>query len=532
VADKPREHEKVYSPETLVIGLLMAALAAIISMQIISRIGITPNTSIIGAIVAMSIARIPLAFLTRFRSLERQNLIQTMTSAGGFAAANLGLLAVAIIFLIGRTDLIYPMLIGALVAGAIDIILVYKIYDSDLYPATNAWPPGVAAAQAILAGDVGGQRAKRLIQGVVVGAIGTHFGLPMAGIGIVFIANIFAIASLGVGLIVRGYSAEVFGLYVGDTFIPHGFMIGAGLVALVQAIVIIIRGRKEELRKRREREESGIEEEHYEGKPTVTPEEVRKSLVHHLGLFLAGAALLAVVSTLWVEATAGMVVLWIVYAALAAVISTLLVGLAAMHSGWFPGFAITVIFLSLGLFMRIPPVPLALLTGFVACTGPVFADMGYDLKAGWMLRGRGKDVLYEKAGRKQQLFAELLGLLVAMVIVGIFMWMHFELDEVPPISRVFSDTVFAAAEPAMAREMALWAIPGIILQAVGGVRRMMGVLFATGLLIHNPIYGIGIVLAVIVRMIIGTEPMEVREAGLIAGDGIYGFISGAIRALF
>lgn len=525
---KPRQHTKVTSPETLIVGLLMAALSAIICMQIISRIGITPNTSIIGAIVAMAIARIPTVYMRKFRSLERQNLIQTMASAGGFSAANLGLLAVGVIFLIGRTDLLYPMLIGALVAGVIDVILVYKIYDSDLYPAYNAWPPGIAAAEAIIAGDEGGHRAKRLVQGVAAGAIGTHFGLPMAGIGIVFIANIFAMASLGVGLIIRGYSAEIFGVNIGGTYIPHGFMIGAGIVALVQAIIIIVKGRQENLKKQKEREESGTEEE-YEGKPTVTPEQVKKSLIEHLGLFLLGAAFLAVISTLWVEATVGMVILWIFWAGISAVISTLLVGLAAMHSGWFPGFAVTVIFLSLGIFMGIPPVPLALLTGFVACTGPVFADMGYDFKAGWMLRGRGKDVQYELDGRKQQLFAELLGMLTAMVIVGIFMWMHFELDELPPISYVFADTVFAGAAPEMARQMALWAIPGMILQAVGGVRRAMGILFATGLLINNPIYGIGIIVAVIVRMIIGTEPMKVREAGLIAGDGLYGFISAVIR---
>ncbi len=52
---------------------------------------------------------------------------------------------------------------------------------------------------------------------------------------------------------------------------------------------------------------------------------------------------------------------------------------------------------------------------------------------------------------------------------------------------------------------------------------MVGVLFATGLLINNPIYGIGVLAAVIVRLIFGTEFMEIRDAGLIAGDGLYDF---------
>ena len=63
----------------------------------------------------------------------------------------------------------------------------------------------------------------------------------------------------------------------------------------------------------------------------------------------------------------------------------------------------------------------------------------------------------------------------------------------------------------------------------GRVRQGPRHLFATGLLINNPIYGIGVLAAVVLRLIIGTEPMEVREAGLIAGDGIYGFVTALIR---
>jgi len=60
VGPAPKRHARALSPETLVVSLLMAALSAVICMQIISRIGITPNTSIIGAILAMGLARIPL----------------------------------------------------------------------------------------------------------------------------------------------------------------------------------------------------------------------------------------------------------------------------------------------------------------------------------------------------------------------------------------------------------------------------------------------------------------------------------------
>lgn len=520
---EPKRHAKALAPDTLIVSVLMAALSAVICMQIISRIGITPNTSIIGAIIAMALARIPVTFMKRFRSLERQNLVQTMASAGGFTAANLGLLSVSILYLLGRSDLIVPMLIGALLAGVLDLFYVYRIYDSDLYPASSAWPPGVATAQAIFAGDEGGSKALRLVQGLAAGAIGTHFGLPMAGIGIVFIANMFAMGSLGVGLLLRGYSMQWFNIKLAGTYIPHGFMIGAGLVALIQAVAIILRKREEK---------AAAAGEPAAAPRTTTPEKVKRATAEHFVLFIAAALVLAIVSGIWADMSIGTLIIWVLWAGFAAIVSTILVGLAAMHSGWFPAFAITVIFLTLGLFMGIPAIPLALLTGFVACTGPVFADMGYDLKCGWMLRGYGEDPAYELEGRKQQLLSEIVGVVVALAVVALFMRMHFALDQLPPISRVYATTVMAVANPDIARVLLLWAIPGAILQGVGGAGRAMGILFATGLLINNPIYGIGVLAALVARIIFGKEWMSIREAGLIAGDGLYGFVSAVLRTFF
>lgn len=517
-------HEKAVEPETFILSIIMAAFAAVICMQIISRIGITPNTSIIGAIVAMALARIPFASMAKFRSLERQNLVQTMTSAGGFGAANCGILAVGIIYLYGEPRLLIPMLIGSAISTLVGMNFVYSVFDSDLYPGEGAWPPGVATAQAIIAGDEGGRKARRLVEGVIAGAIGTHFGLPMAGVGIVFIANIFAMIALGVGLIIRGYSRQLFGIDLGTTYIPHGFMVGAGVVSLIQVMLTI-----------RRRAQASKTEEETEGlqAKTTGAEQMKRAALVHLGLFLAGAVALAVISGILTEMSFSTIVIWTLWAGVSALLASVLTGLAAMHSGWFPGFAITVIFLTLGLFMGFPGAPLALLAGYVASAGPCFADMGYDLKTGWILRGRGKDREYELAGRKEQIIAELVGGIVAMVIVALFMNMHFKLDLLPPVSRVFAATVKAGTgEPGIVRQLLLWAIPGAILQAVGGSGRAMGILLATGLLIYNPIYGIGVLSAVVLRLIIGTEPMEIREAGLIAGDGLYGFFSAIARAFF
>lgn len=524
--ERKRLHVSAFEPGTFIVSILMTALSAAICMQIISKLGITPNTSIIGAVVAMALARIPLKSFRGFRSLDRQNLVQTMTSAGGFGAANCVLLSIGILYLMGYRNLIVPMAIGSTLGMVVDMFLVWRLYDTPLFPASGPWPPGVATAEAIIAGDQGGKRARRLLEGLAAGAVGSYFKLPMAGVGIVFIANIFAMGALGIGLVVRGYSQQLFGINLGTTYIPHGIMIGAGIISLIQAANIIIKGYQKtgSAEKPAGRESSGDDIQ-----TTVPAKEIPKALWQSAVLFLAGAVILSLVSGILTSMSAAQILVWIAWATFSAVVSTVLVGMCAMHSGWFPGFAITVIFLTLGIFMKIPAVPLALLTGYVTSTGPCLSDLGYDLKTGWILRGKGKDPAYEMAGRREQFYSELVGAVVATIVVLAFMEMHFKLDLLPPVSRVFAATVKAGANPAIIKQLVLWAIPGVILQAVGGTSKALGILFATGLLINNPIYGIGVLVAIVARLIIGTEPMEVREAGLIAGDGIYGFVSALIK---
>lgn len=503
---------------TLVTGSILAVLSAIICMQIIGKVGVTPNTSLIGAIVAMVIARLPIDYFKKFRSLERQNLIQTAVSGAGFSAANCGFLTLAIFFILGETGFIIPMAIGSLLGLVISIFVVGRIFDSSIFPADAAWPPGVATAQAIQAGDEGGEKGKRLLQGVILGGVASYFKLPAAGIGIVFIANIFSMAGLGSGLLIRGYSATLFnGLDLGTTYIPHGIMIGAGLMALIQSMKIIFAGNKGDNDKK--------------ATYTKSDEETKKNLGMGIILFLAGAFILALVSGVVTKLSVGKLVLWLVWATFSATAAMLLVGMAAMHSGWFPAFAITTIFMTIGIFFGFPIIPLALLTGYVSSVGPCFADMGYDLKSGWILRGEGKDVEYELYGRKQQVILEVIGGVIGILVVLATMNIYFKADLLPPISRVFATTVAASADASLMKTLLLWAIPGVIIQLVGGPSRMIGVLFATGLLINNPIYGIGVMGAVVVRLIFGTEFMEIRDAGLIAGDGLYGFFSALIQSL-
>ncbi|MEG3030138.1 MAG: OPT/YSL family transporter [Oscillospiraceae bacterium] len=504
-----------FEPKTLIFGIILSFLSAVICMQIIGKVGTTPNTSLIGAIFAMIFARLPLSAFKSFRSLERQNLLQTIVSGAGFSAANCGFIAIAIMFIIGSPEYIIPMAIGTVIGSVISVFVVGSIFDSKIFPAAGAWPPGVATASAIQAGDEGGKKGRRLIEGLALGVIGSYFKIPVAGIGIVFIANLHSMIALGVGLILRGYSKQLFGFDMGKTNIAQGIMIGAGLMALIQCVLAIVKGTKDK------------EESQYN--ITVSDKKATKSIGASLGLHIAGAFVVAAITGIISQMSIPQLILWTLWTGFSSTVAMALVGMAAMRSGWFPAFAITTIFMTFGVIMGFPPLCVAVMTGYISSVGPCFADMGYDLKTGWILRGRGQDPEYELYGRRQQVYIEAIGVVIGIAVVVVFGTMFMKEGLFPPISNTFVTTIKAGADPAILKELLLWAIPGAVIQLAFGTK-MVGVLFATGLILNNPIYGIGVLGAVVVRMIFGTEFMEVRDAGLIAGDGIYGFISSVIKA--
>ncbi len=83
----------------------------------------------------------------------------------------------------------------------------------------------------------------------------------------------------------------------------------------------------------------------------------------------------------------------------------------------------------------------------------------------------------------------------------------------------------------------MWAVPGALIQLLGGPSRQMGILLATGLLIFNPAAGWTAVVALFARSALrrryGAEaeaPMYVAAGGLIAGSAVVGFGTGVWRA--
>lgn len=542
------QHPKTFEPFMLVVLVLVSILGSIIGIQILTSLGVTPNTAIIGVLIALAISRIPLSMLRRFRSIHRQNLVQSSISTATFVAANSLLLPIAIPYVMGRPDLVWPMLIGAAAAAVIDFLMLYWMFDSRVFPGKEAWPPGYAAAEAIKAGDEGGKRAGLLGIGTLIGLGGSWLGIPMSAFGVAFIGNIVALAMFGVGLLIRGYGQDVSaalgwggseGIDINALFIPHGVMIGAGLVALVQAILIVVGRRRTSTfassNATAQSETSGLPSttrvQPSDGELTRDPSFVRKALVRGAILYLVAGILLAVISGLYTAMSVPQLILWVLWVSFSCIGAEIVVGLSAMHSGWFPAFATALIFLTLGMFMGFPPIALALMVGFIAAGGPAFADAGYDFKTGWVLR-RNRDRQMELSGRYQQLLAGIVGMVVAMGVVAVAHSLFFTNNQFPPVAKVFAATITAGADQSILVNLLIWAIPGAIIQAIGGPKRQMGILLATGLLINTPLAGWAVLAGLVIRIVHRSLSKDkeraetnvtVMAAGFIAGDALWSF---------
>ncbi|MGN5476645.1 hypothetical protein ACTMU2_05360 [Cupriavidus basilensis] len=83
-------------------------------MQLIVSLGISANTSIIGALIAIVFSRIPLEVTRRFpRARAPRTWVQTAISSATFGAANSLMIPIGVPYAMGMPELATPMLIAA-----------------------------------------------------------------------------------------------------------------------------------------------------------------------------------------------------------------------------------------------------------------------------------------------------------------------------------------------------------------------------------------------------------------------------------
>jgi uncharacterized oligopeptide transporter (OPT) family protein len=82
----------------------------------------------------------------------------------------------------------------------------------------------------------------------------------------------------------------------------------------------------------------------------------------------------------------------------------------------------------------------------------------------------------------------------------------------------------------IARNLALWAIPGALLQLLGGAKRQLGILLSTGMLIASPLAGWAVLAGLAIRFVVTrlrgerhSAEMSAFAGGVIAGDALFSF---------
>ena len=531
---KASDHVKAFDPMILVVTILASCFGAIIDLELMTRVGVSQNTSIIGALLAVVISMIPGKLFHRFKNIHAQNLVQTSISGAAYAAANAMILPIGIPVLMGRPDLLFPVLIGVTLATIVDGFLIYKVFDSPMFAATNPFPSGIATSETILALANRGKRSLLLFVGMGAGIAGKAAGIPMDLFGVSWFANLLAMMAFALGSIAKGSLIPMWTAAVSVdgvvpamiTYLPHGMMVGAGMVSLVQAALVL--GKKS-------KKSAELAAQDATGERTVTMESMHKSLGLGFVLYLGIAILLAFITGIYTDMGVGQLVGWILFAAFAAIASELICGLSAMHAGWFPAMATALIFLMVGIMMGFPPVALGVLVAYTSATGPAFTDMATDLKCGWILRGRGANPEFEKAGRKQQFISELLGYCVAFVMVLLLANTYFDQGLFVPTTKTFIATIDAGANIEVAKWLLIWAIPGAVLQLIGGPRQL-GIMFATGLLIGNTRNGLTVLAALLIRIVAirwkkqkAQDLLYILGAGCIAGSALFSFFSSTLK---
>ena len=201
---KASDHVKAFDPVIIVITMLASCLGAIIGLELMTRVGVNQNTSIIGALIAVVLSMIPGKVFRRFKNIHAQNLVQTSISGASYAAANAMILPIGIPVLMGRPDLLFPVLIGVTLATIVDGFLIYKVFDSPMFAATNPFPYGIATSETILALANRGKRSLLLFVGMGAGVAGKAIGIPMDLFGVSWFGNVIAMMAFAAGSIVKG----------------------------------------------------------------------------------------------------------------------------------------------------------------------------------------------------------------------------------------------------------------------------------------------------------------------------------------
>jgi putative OPT family oligopeptide transporter len=218
---------------SLIIGALLAILFGAANTYLGLLVGMTVSASIPAAVLATGI----LKGLFKRSSILESNIVQAVASSGESIAGGI-IFTIPALLLWGMSVSITQIVLVSLLGGALGILFVVPLrnYLTVEEHGKLIYPEGMACAEVLVAGDVGGSGASIVFTGIGVGAV--YKGLS-GGTGLWGENPEWAIAGFKGGMI--GFNALASLLGVG--FIVGAevgaFMLAGGLVAWMILIPLI-----------------------------------------------------------------------------------------------------------------------------------------------------------------------------------------------------------------------------------------------------------------------------------------------------
>jgi hypothetical protein len=503
----------------LLLGLVSAAIAAMVSQHLFSSFGLIPGAELLGAVLIGGAARLP--GLKATRSLETRFLIETAAAAAGTAAAvsltlPLGLVEQSQIGLAR-----FPLLVLLGLGGAVGLVSMRWLAAWPPLGGQAPWPRAAAAAEAmqVMEGRFGLLPGLAGLTGLGLGAwAGAAVGLPAAApFGLALLGNGFGLGALALGLLLRPALPGLLGLDLNAAGVAPGLMLGAALVALPQAVGPVLLG----LWRRRERSAADAGEDR--GRRVVYAGRLVTGRLVALLLYGAVAFVLLDRSLPGFGRSAPLTLLgWALVAAALAVALQLFAGLLTAQLGWLPLLGSGLVVLACALRLGLDPPGALLTTGLALAAGPLAAELGNQFALGGRL------------GMTRQpattLLAALLGLEVALLVVGLSGEAYLRQGLVAPPAQALGAALGLARRGWQPDVLGLAMLVGGGLQLAGGPSRQVGLLLGTGLLVAQPVAGWALLAGLAARGVLslglrgrGSLPLAALGLGLIGAEAI-GFL--------
>ena len=169
----PHENPPEFTVTSTVMGILLAVIFGAANAYLGLRVGMTVSASIPAAVISMGVIRV----LMKKDSVLESNMVQTIGSAGESLAAGV-IFTMPVLFLwsaegaADTPDLISISFI-ALCGGVLGVLFMIPLRNALIVKEHGVlpYPEGTACAEVLLAGEEGGEGAKKVFAGMGISAL-------------------------------------------------------------------------------------------------------------------------------------------------------------------------------------------------------------------------------------------------------------------------------------------------------------------------------------------------------------------------